>query len=318
MFFLNRLLLLPPWYTLSSTVHDVKMVMKKCDILCFSAFCGCDQSHALFQCSQLSPLSSRYNFPPFLMPFTVSSSGLHITPSAELEELPGHWVGEVERAEGGLWQQFGVARSIWGCRKTALGCSAQAVPWGTHRYNEVLLVAAAASPWSEQAPRSSSRAPSLISHISPWASQLWHNAPEPSAVPVPELSYAQMRVASPVSGPKCPRAEQGKGPHFLAEAWEQFLLRNDFHLEHISYGWCCWGEAALLKAASASYLWAISGGCAKLGSWVLPCGLRSLGDLFLCWEGLPDCKCKVSPTFLSLPLPFASFHRKAIIVSSVS
>lgn len=56
----------------------------------------------------------------------------------------------------------------------------------------------------------------------------------------------------------------------------------------------------------------------RRGLGCFPRGLRSLGDLFLCWENLPDCKCKVSYTFLTLRLPFASFHRKANIVSSVS
>lgn len=79
-----------------------KNAHKRGGTLLFPAFCGCDQSHALFQCCQLLPLSSHYNFSLFLVPFAVSSSGLHITPSAELEELPGHWVGVVARAEGGL------------------------------------------------------------------------------------------------------------------------------------------------------------------------------------------------------------------------
>lgn len=46
------------------------------------------------------------------MPFTVSSSGLHIIPSAELEELLGHWIGVVKIAEGGLGQQSGVAKRM--------------------------------------------------------------------------------------------------------------------------------------------------------------------------------------------------------------
>lgn len=111
MFLLNRLLFLTPGVALSSTVHGVKIAMKRCDTLFFSAFCRCGQSHALFQCSQLFPVSPHYNFSLFLVPFTVYSSGLHITPSAKLEELLGHWVGAVERAEGGLGQQFGVAKS---------------------------------------------------------------------------------------------------------------------------------------------------------------------------------------------------------------
>lgn len=131
LFFLNRLLL-PPGDTLNSTVHGVKIAMKRCDTWFFSAFCGCDQSHALFHCSQLSPLSSHYNFSLFLVPFTVSTSGFHMTPSAELEELLGHWVGVVERGDSGLGQQFGVAKSHPSmqenstgplCLSNALGCT---------------------------------------------------------------------------------------------------------------------------------------------------------------------------------------------------
>lgn len=55
-----------------------------------------------------------------------------MTPSAELEELLGHWVGVVERGDSGLGQQFGVAKSHPSmqenstgplCLSNALGCT---------------------------------------------------------------------------------------------------------------------------------------------------------------------------------------------------
>lgn len=97
---------------------------------------------------------------------------------------------------------------------------------------------------------------------------------------------------------------------FPAEACEQLLTINDSQTEGISPGWCCperWlqGAAALFKAVSANCLWAVSSGssCAKLGSWVLSWGLRSLGELCLCWNSLPDCV-RAHPPSLSQCFPF--------------
>lgn len=66
---------------------------------------------SLFQGSYFSSISFHCNSSLLPAPFAVSSPGLPLTPSAELEELPECWIGVVPRAEGGLWQQFGVARS---------------------------------------------------------------------------------------------------------------------------------------------------------------------------------------------------------------
>lgn len=144
----------------------------------------------------------------------------------------------------------------------------------------MLLVAAAASLWM---PCSSSFVLLPSPPALPWASQPIEYfragfSPHPSA-----SLCTGGTAASPTSAPKCQRADQREALGCISQlrAVSNCWTINDFQLGCISHGWCCperWlqGAAALFKAASASCLLAISSGrsCAKLGSWVLSCGLR--------------------------------------------
>lgn len=56
---------------------------------------------SLFQGSHSSPISSHSNSFLLPAPFTVSSSGLDITPSEELEKFARCWIGVVPGAGGG-------------------------------------------------------------------------------------------------------------------------------------------------------------------------------------------------------------------------